>query len=189
MARFISPDAHIHHVRFFEAKHGEEPVTGISAALAGQLVLTSLHSSNAAGTIERLAELGMKRHAVATGLSGVLAQRLVRRLCTFCRRPSSLSHFEAQVLGVPLMSRVYDAGGCSRCGESGYVGRIAIFELMTVSDAIRSAIVESASPVRMAELARNCGFEPMVFDGARRALAGETSVAELRRVLSLDAVQ
>lgn len=168
-----------------EMRDAETASVAISAALSGQLVVTSLHSSDAPRTIERLIELGLKRHAIAAGLSGVVAQRLVRQLCVTCRRRTTLGVEDAQLLGLPAGTYVYEAVGCETCGRSGYRGRTGIFEFFLVTNAIRNEIVAHGSPVKIMELAREVGYEPMLEDGVRRVLEGETSVEELRRVLSL----
>jgi len=180
---FVRQDPNV--VMVGEMRDDETAGVAMSLALAGQLVVTSLHSNDAPRTIDRLIELGLKRHAIASGLSGVLAQRLVRKLCTDCRRRSTLSVDDASLLGIAQQSVVFEASGCRICDDTGYVGRTGIFEFMPVTSAVRDAIAEGSSSVIIAERARAAGFTTMVADGAARVAAGETSVSELRRVLSL----
>jgi type II secretory ATPase GspE/PulE/Tfp pilus assembly ATPase PilB-like protein len=142
----------------------------ISAALSGQLVLTTLHSNDAPRSVDRLVELGLDRHAIGAAVFGILSQRLVRRLCQECRT------FDRG-------SRSYTAGGCHACGRSGYCGRIGLFELLEVDDEIRDALTAGASVVAIRKLAARNGYEPLATDGTAKVAAGETSTDELRRVL------
>jgi type II secretory ATPase GspE/PulE/Tfp pilus assembly ATPase PilB-like protein len=142
----------------------------ISAALSGQLVLTTLHSNDAPRSIDRLLELGLDRHAIGAALFGILSQRLVRRLCPNCRA------FDSN-LGS------YVAVGCAMCGRGGYCGRTGLFELLEVDDEIREAITSGASVVTIRKLAARTGYEPLATDGSAKITSGETSLEELRRVL------
>lgn len=157
-----------------EMRDSETASVAMSAALSGQLVVTSLHANDAPRTVERLVELGLARHALAAGLTGVLAQRLVRELCSSCRQRRA--------------DGSYDATGCDGCGGSGYRGRTAICEYFPVTADVRTAIAAGASSVELAELGRAAGYEPMIDDGLRRIDRGETSLYELRRVLALEHV-
>lgn len=168
---FLRQDPNV--IMIGEMRDEETARVAVSAALSGQLVLTTLHASDAPRTLERLEELGMQRHAIAAGLSGVLAQRLVRRLCATCRRRSTGP------------DGFFEATGCPQCSGTGYNGRMAIFELIEITDAIRSAIAHGATSVTVADLAREeSGFQSMMETGMRLLQRGETSAAELRRVLS-----
>ncbi|HEY1727535.1 MAG TPA: GspE/PulE family protein [Candidatus Baltobacteraceae bacterium] len=142
----------------------------ISAALSGQLVLTTLHSNDAPRSIDRLVELGVDRHAIGAAVFGILSQRLVRRLCHECRTFDS-------------SSRSYTASGCGACARSGYCGRVGLFELLEVDDEMREAVTTGASVVAIRRLAARSGYEPLATDGAAKVASGETSNDELRRVL------
>jgi general secretion pathway protein E len=154
-----------------EMRDEETAAVAASASLSGQLVLTTLHSSDAPKAIERLVELGVSRHTIAAGVTAIIAQRLVRRLCSSCRTP-----FEGG----------YRANGCAACGGFGYSGRVALFECIFVDDAMRRLIAEGGSSVALADLARERGYEPMIVDGMRRIASGDTTFDELRRVLVVD---
>lgn len=142
----------------------------ISAALSGQLLLTTLHSNDAPRSIQRLIELGLDRHAIGAALFGVLSQRLVRKLCTRCRRRDANVHS-------------YVSSGCASCNQSGYSGRIGLFELLEIDDEIRDAITSGASIVTVRKLGVRTGYEPLHVDGCAKVTSGETSREELRRVL------
>jgi len=168
-----------------EMRDPETASVAVSAALSGQLVLTTLHASDAPRAIDRLVELGLKRHALASALSAVVAQRLVRRLCPHCAKPAKLSRAEAEMLALPCGSSVREAVGCLMCEGTGYRGRTAIFEMLRVRSEISEAIACATPAASILGLASRDGFESMACDGISRVLAGETSVSELRRILAL----
>lgn len=167
-----------------EMRDCETASVAVSAALSGQLVLTTLHSKDAVTTVDRLLELGVERHAIASGLTGVVAQRLVRKLCVACREPRTIERKHAEHFGLQGASEIFEARGCPTCSHTGYRGRTAIFELMCVDDAIRDAIARGASAVSIAAHARAAGYAPMVTDGIEKVLAGTTSIDEVQRVLA-----
>jgi type II secretory ATPase GspE/PulE/Tfp pilus assembly ATPase PilB-like protein len=168
-----------------EMRDSETAGVAISASLSGQLVMTTLHASDAAQAVERLSELGMRRQAIAAGLSGIVAQRLIRELCSACRYPVSLEEGMREALGLSAPSTVFEAEGCQRCSGTGYAGRTGLFEYVPVTSDLREAIARDASSVVIASIAATHGYEPMVHDGVRRVLRGETTVAELCRVLAV----
>jgi type IV pilus assembly protein PilB len=170
-----------------EMRDPETARVAMSAALSGQLVMTTLHASDATSALERLVELGLERHSIAAGLSGVMAQRLVRRLCVACRVSRTLPASEASVLGIRSHIAVYDAVGCAQCNGTGYRGRTGIFELLPISTELRSAIITGESPALVAGIGHRENYRPMLDDGVRRLVAGDTSIAELHRVLSIGA--
>lgn len=168
-----------------EIRDEETAAVAASAALSGQLVLATLHSNDAPKAIERLMELGVARHTIAAGLSAVVAQRLVRRLCEVCRLPYQMSPQLAREFSIEDGSTVYRAVGCDACMGAGYVGRVAVFESLFIDDELRRLIAHGASSVAIADRACESGYEPMIVDGTRRALGGETTLDELRRVMAL----
>jgi type II secretory ATPase GspE/PulE/Tfp pilus assembly ATPase PilB-like protein len=166
----------------------DEETAGVaaSASLSGQLVFTTLHSNDAPKAIDRLIELGVARHTIAAGVSAIVAQRLVRRLCESCRTPFEVNGALAREFAMQDGLRAYRANGCRACGGAGYAGRIAIFECVFIDDAMRRCIAEGKPSVALADLARESGYEPMLADGIRRVISGETTFEELRRVLIVD---
>lgn len=168
-----------------EMRDAETASVAASASLSGQLVLTTLHSSSAPGALDRLLELGVSRQTIAAGLSAILSQRLVRRLCRHCAQAERISPELAREFGVPEGAAAYRASGCSACAGTGYSGRIGIFEIVFVNDEIRRAVAEGASSLTIAQLALREGYEPMIAQGIRRVLRGETTLEELRRVLAV----
>lgn len=169
-----------------EMRDAETAAVAASASLSGQLVFTTLHSNDAPKAIDRLVELGVARHTISAGLSAIVAQRLVRRLCEQCRTPFEVSGSLAREFAMQPGLRAYRANGCRACSGAGYAGRLAIFECVFIDDAMRRCVAEGKSSVVFADLARENGYEPMLADGMRRVLRGETTFEELRRVLVIE---
>ncbi|HEX3464834.1 MAG TPA: GspE/PulE family protein [Candidatus Elarobacter sp.] len=165
-----------------EMRDGETAAVAVSAALAGQLVFTTLHANDAPRTIDRLVELGVARHSLAAALTAVLAQRLVRTLCERCRVRESIPAPLRDALGTPH-DAWFVAGGCRACAGTGYLGRTGVYELMEIDDAARDAIATGASSVQTAQLAARAGYRPMHEDALAKVLAGVTSFEELTRVV------
>jgi len=171
-----------------EIRDRETAELAVQAALTGHLVLSTLHTNDAPGTVARLLDMGIEPILLASALSGVLAQRLVRLLCPHCRLPYFLPH-ELRVAdgwtverGKPLYRPPTHADQpCPHC-RMGYAGRTVISELMVVDDAIRSLILQRADTAAIREAAVAGGMRPMREDGLRRVLAGETSLEEVLRV-------
>ena len=177
---FMRQDPNV--VMIGEMRDGETASVAVSAALAGQIVFTTLHANDAPRTIDRLVELGVARHSLAAALTAVVAQRLVRTLCEQCRVREAIP---PQLQSGPGAARDewYVAAGCRACAGSGYIGRTGVYELMEVDDATRDAIATGASSVQIAQLAARCGYRPMRDDALAKVFAGVTSFDELTRVV------
>ncbi len=169
-----------------EMRDQETAAAAASASLSGQLVLTTLHSNDAPSAIERLMELGVARRTISAGLSAVVAQRLVRALCTVCRAETALDARGASEFNILEGTAIFKSVGCSECAQTGYRGRVALFEMLFIDDAIREAISREATAVVIRAVARQRGFRPMFGHGLHRAMAGETTLEELRRVLAAE---
>ncbi|MEO7040562.1 MAG: GspE/PulE family protein, partial [Candidatus Elarobacter sp.] len=165
-----------------EMRDVETALVAVSAALAGQIVFTTLHANDAPRTIDRLIELGVARHSLAAALSIVLAQRLVRVLCEQCRARASIPVALRRDLRTQQDSWFIPTG-CRACAGSGYLGRIGVYELMVVDDGVRDAIATGASSVQVAQLAARSGYQPMLEQGIAHVFDGVTSFAEVTRVL------
>jgi general secretion pathway protein E len=169
-----------------EIRDLETAQIAVQASLTGHLVLSTLHTNTAAGAVTRLRDMGIEPFLLASSLIGVIAQRLVRRLCVQCRRPYTASAAEAELLGVdagrPPM--LHAPVGCTHCHGSGYRGRSGIYDLVVVDDATRGLIHDGASEAALEAEARR--RTPSLFDdGRHRVLAGDTSLDELLRVTQL----
>lgn len=155
----------------------------VQASLTGHLVLATLHTNDSVGAITRLIDMGVEPFLLSSSLLGVLAQRLVRRLCPDCKKPVSPSATEREILPPELHDRpVYTAVGCSACNGTGYRGRSGIHELFTVDDEIRRIIHEGASERMMRAHATRHGMLSLRDDGLRWVTQGETTVEEVLRV-------
>lgn len=165
-----------------EMRDGETASVAVSAALAGQIVFTTLHANDAPRAIDRLIELGVARHALAAALTAVVAQRLVRALCEQCRVREAIPARMRTMLAAE-QDAWYVAGSCRACAGSGYLGRTGVYELMEVDDAVRDAIATGASSVQVAQAAARAGYRPMRDDAVAKVLAGVTAFDELVRVV------
>jgi type IV pilus assembly protein PilB len=168
-----------------EIRDQETAQIAIEAALTGHLVLSTLHTNDAPGAIARLIEMGVEPFLVASAVSCVLAQRLARRLCEYCRRPVTIDGDTVRANGYACddaQLEVYEPVGCTRCGGSGYKGRIGLYEVMPVTDEIRSLAVKRASADAIAEAADRAGMRRLRAEGLEKVRAGLTSFAELGRV-------
>ena len=167
-----------------EIRDQETAKIAIEAALTGHLVLSTLHTNDAPTAITRLIEMGIEPFLVASAVDCVVAQRLARTLCRHCKRRTIIP---AQVLqDHGFRSHVdieaYEPVGCSRCGGSGYKGRIGLYEVMTVSDEMRRLTIERAPADRIAEVAMRDGMRRLRDDGLEKVKQGLTSIAEVARV-------
>ena len=172
-----------------EMRDPETAEVAVQAAMTGHVVFSTLHTNDAIGAIPRLTDLGVAPYLIAATLEGVLAQRLVRRICDACRTPDHPDAAQVAVLasaaGVPTSSTTvtYTRGaGCSACRDTGYHGRLGVFELFVLSDAIKHAIASGASRAELAELARGESMRSLLADGWEKVVAGETTVEEVWRV-------
>lgn len=165
-----------------EIRDEETARIAIQAAMTGHLVLTSLHTHNAASSIERLKDMGVEPSLLAAAVNCIVAQRLARRLCVECRRPYTPSDFDLAELGIPegQSPELYEPGGCARCARTGYRGRVAIYEIMPVHGRLRGLVRASTDEIFAAAVQE--GMRTMKQDGLRLALEGVTSLSEVRRV-------
>jgi general secretion pathway protein E len=167
-----------------EIRDLETAEIAIQASLTGHLVLSTLHTNDAASAVTRLVDMGVEPFLVGSSLAAALAQRLVRVLCTHCREAYEAGDEELREIGVRPPGRpvrVYRARGCPVCNQTGYRGRIGIFELMMVDDDIRALVSKSVDSKTIKQQAVSKGMGTLRADGARKALRGVTSVAEVIR--------
>ena len=168
-----------------EIRDLETAQIAVQASLTGHLVLATLHTNDAASAMTRLADMGVEPYLLASSLLGVLAQRLVRTLCTACRTPAAATTGEAELLaeiGLPSNMPLYAPAGCSECRDTGYRGRSGVYELIVVDDALRRLIHERAPEHALKAAAALAGTTSLRRDGARWLADGTTSLAELVRV-------
>lgn len=167
-----------------EIRDKETAEIAINASLTGHLVLSTLHTNDAAGATMRLIDMGVEPFLVASSLLGVIAQRLIRKICQHCKEPYTPSEFEMHELGLsqlPADAQICKASGCSLCSQSGYSGRTVIHELLIIDDSIRSLIVRNADSGTIKKAALQQGMVTLREDGISKVLQGITSIDELMR--------
>ena len=150
----------------------------IRAALTGHLVLSTLHTNDAPSALTRLVEMGVPPFLVSAALSGVIAQRLVRRLCIYCKKEYELPRYTCDSLGLPHGTHVWKAVGCNECRQ-GYRGRIGIYEIMPVDDDMRRMILEGENSLRIRAAAIDKGMKTLRQSGINNVLAGLSTLEEV----------
>jgi type IV pilus assembly protein PilB len=167
-----------------EIRDRETAQIAIEAALTGHLVLSTLHTNDAPTTVTRLTEMGIEPFLVASAIDTVVAQRLARTLCTSCKQrtiiPVDTLRRSGFHIGVDL--EAYEPVGCGRCGNTGYKGRIGLYEVMPITDEIRALILERRSADEIADIACREGMRRLRDDGLEKVKLGLTSIAEVTRV-------
>ncbi|MHC5082693.1 MAG: type II secretion system ATPase GspE [Planctomycetota bacterium] len=173
-----------------EVRDNETAAMAIQSSLTGHLVFSTLHTNDAAGAISRLLDFGVEPYLVSSSLVCVLAQRLVRRICSDCKTAYDPPGHELRDLGImdEKAGPFYVGAGCAKCYETGYRGRTGIYELMTLNDSVRDLIYERQSAGAIKKKALADGMQTLRMDGARKVLEGETTIAEVLRVTQSDSV-
>jgi type IV pilus assembly protein PilB len=161
-----------------------------NASLTGHLVFSTLHTNDAPSAIARLVDIGVQPFLVASSIRAIMAQRLVRRLCTHCKHPAELSETEMRALRIEPSetkdSQVMKAPGCERCRHTGYRGRMGIFEIFIIDDETRHMINKRSSTFVLRQRARELGMRTLREDGVRKVLSGLTSADEVISVTIAD---
>jgi type IV pilus assembly protein PilB len=171
-----------------EIRDLETAEIAIHAALTGHLVLSSLHTNDAAGAASRLIDMGVEPFLIASSVSGIVAQRLVRMICEHCKKPFKAPAQLLSGLGINAASATFYRGeGCAACKNTGYRGRIGLFELMEVTEAIRGLIVSKASSAAIKAEAAKSGSRTLRQEGLFKAAAGITTIEEVLRVTMAEA--
>ncbi len=162
-----------------EIRDAETAGVAIRAALTGQLVFSTIHTNDAPGTVTRLIDMGIEPFLVASGLEGVVAQRLVRRICPKCKVPYDPPAKMLEEFELPPGTKCYKGKGCENCRNTGYRGRIGIFEVMKLNDRIRELVVTRPPTSAIRALAREFGMKTLWEDGMRKVLNGVTTIEEV----------
>jgi type IV pilus assembly protein PilB len=168
-----------------EIRDGETAQIAVQAAITGHLVVSTLHTNSAASTVTRIIDMGIEPYVAGDALVGVIAQRLVRRLCNNCKAPRLADDDEKKVLGVKDMDDdiiVYEPVGCPLCGETGYAGRIGVYEMMPVSRELQAIIAKGATADVIEKQALEEGMLTLKMGAAKHVLAGITSLAEMKKI-------
>lgn len=173
-----------------EIRDGETAGIAVQAANTGHLVFSTLHTNDSAGAITRLINLGVEPYLVASAVIAVIAQRLVRLICPYCKEPFEPTDAQIKDLGVPRSKlheeRLWRGKGCEHCLGRGLFDRTAIYEIFVIDEPARDQIIErtSASVIKQAAVSR--GLQTLRMDGAKKVTAGKTTIEEVFRVTQLD---
>ncbi|OYP34433.1 GspE/PulE family protein [Rhodopirellula sp. MGV] len=175
-----------------EIRDHETATTAVQAALTGHLLISTLHTNDAVGTVARLSDLGLDHFKIAGSLVASIAQRLLRRLCDHCKRPTSINRnllrtiYQGQIVPPEFANheRYFEPGGCERCGGTGYSGRIPIFEIMVVDSKLEQAIESGLPASQLRKIACEGGMIELATMGLRQAVLGTTSIDEVYFKLS-----
>lgn len=173
-----------------EMRDSETAQISIQASLTGHLVLSTIHTNEAAATVIRLIDMGIEPYLVTSTITAVLAQRLVRKICRSCKASYAISRdellklgFSSQLLDTGFSGELWKGDGCPRCLQTGYQGRIGVFELLLMNDEIRKRVNKSADASEVKKAAMATGMKGMQYDVCRKVLEGQTTVAEMLRVV------
>jgi general secretion pathway protein E len=176
-----------------EVRDIETARMAIQSSLTGHLVFSTLHTNDSAGAVSRLLDLGVEPYLVSSSLIAIMAQRLVRKVCPDCRQENEPTSRELRELGLGDVDAVaqnghkfYIGAGCDKCFDTGYRGRTGIYELMMINEEVQDLIYKRESAGTIKKLALNAGLQTLRMDGARKVLAGITTIAEVLRVTQAD---
>jgi type IV pilus assembly protein PilB len=167
-----------------EIRDQETARIAVQASLTGHLVLSTLHTNDAPASITRLINIGVEPYLISAAVNGILAQRLVRRICSACKRPHQPSDETQRVLdraGFPG-GELFQGAGCDKCRQTGYAGRLGIYELLKMSDALRDLVTSNPDVNALRRSCREAGLVTLRQDGWRKVKAGVTTVDEVLRV-------
>ncbi|NOZ24685.1 MAG: Flp pilus assembly complex ATPase component, partial [Nitrospirae bacterium] len=162
-----------------EIRDYETADVAFKAALTGHMVLTTLHTNNSVASVTRLIDMGVKPYLIASALEGILAQRLVRKVCRYCRQESPPELELMKLLKIPpgaLGDRTYKGTGCERCNHTGYLGRTGIFEVFIMNDDFRHFISSTYKEAELLNMARSTGMKTLIEDGIDKVRQGETTL-------------
>lgn len=169
-----------------EIRDGETAGIAVQAAITGHLVVSTLHTNSAASTITRLIDMGIESYIAGDAVVGVIAQRLVRRLCTTCKQPRLVEDEERAQLGIPADEEdviIYEPQGCPLCNDTGYAGRIGVYEMMPVSRELQAVIASGATADVIEKQALKEGMLTLKMGAAKHVLDGITSIAEMNKIV------
>ena len=169
-----------------EIRDGETASIAVQAAITGHLVVSTLHTNSAASTVTRIIDMGIEPYVAGDALVGVIAQRLVRRLCTSCKQPRLAEPEEKKILGVDDEDEdviIYEPAGCTLCGDTGYAGRIGVYEMMPVSKELQAVIAKGSTADVIEKQALSEGMITLKMGAAKHVLNGITSMMEMKKIV------
>ena len=170
-----------------ETRDKETAEMAVKASLTGHFVLSTIHTNDASSAPNRLIDMGVQPFMLASSLSGVLAQRLIRTLCEDCKQPHDVTPFELQSLGlksIPDDVQIYEAKGCGKCNSTGYSGMTVVTELLMITDEIKSLIISQSDSGAVKRLAQSQGMKTLREDAIEKVFMGITDINEMNRAIN-----
>lgn len=171
-----------------EIRDDETARIAVRASITGHLVLSTIHTNNSLNTIERLTDMSVERYLLGAALTGIISQKLARRLCKHCRTSRTATDYEQKVFKEALnidVKEIYEPHGCEYCHQ-GYAGRIAIHEVLLINQEIRDAIIRNADKPELRKLVYKSGTITMLQDGLAKVVSGETTFEEILKLIDLE---
>ena len=171
-----------------EIRDDETARIAVRASITGHLVLSTIHTNSALNTIERLTDMNIERYLLGTALTGIISQKLTKRLCPYCRGTRPTTPYEKKVFKNSLnldINEIYEARGCDKCHE-GYKGRMAIHEVLLLNQEIRDAITNNMKKEDLRDLVYGSGTITMLQDGLTKVINGDTTFEELMKAIDVD---
>lgn len=167
-----------------EIRDNETAEIAVKASITGHLVVSTLHTNSSASTITRLEDMGIEPYLIADSVVGVIAQRLVRRLCPKCKRSRLAEATDLEALGMRPGEEavIYEPGGCHMCNNTGYYGRIGVYEIMEVTPKLKEVIAKKGNADEINKVALSQGMKTLRMSAAKYVLTGVTSISELKRI-------
>ena len=167
-----------------EIRDTETAQIAVRASITGHVVLSTLHTNDTASTVTRLIDMGIEPYILSSSLVGIISQRLVKKLCSSCKKSHITTESEMEILGIEQPIEIYEKNGCSACGHTGYSGRTGIYEMMIINKEVREYISDNASvdTIREAAFAENSGMKTLDISCKELIINGKTTMDELIRV-------
>lgn len=167
-----------------EIRDNETAEIAVKASITGHLVVSTLHTNSSASTITRLEDMGIEPYLIADSVVGVIAQRLVRRLCPKCKRSRIADAVDLETLGMPQGQEavIYEPGGCHMCNNTGYYGRIGVYEIMEITPKLREIISKNGNADEINKVAMAQGMKTLRVAASKYVLSGVTSISEMKRI-------
>lgn len=167
-----------------EIRDSETAEIAIRASITGHLVVSTLHTNSAASTISRLVDMGIEPYLIADAVSGVIAQRLVRKLCPSCKKKRYADNTEKVLLGIDVNTEliVYEPSGCPYCNQKGFFGRIGVYEIMPITQSLKDSISKNETADKISDLALQEGMSTLRMSAVKYVLEGITTISEMKKI-------
>lgn len=167
-----------------EIRDQETASIAVQASITGHMVVSTLHTNSSASTVTRLADMGIEPYLIADSVVGIIAQRLVRRLCPNCKKPRMATEEEKELMGCDPAKdvEIFEPGGCIQCDQMGYKGRIGVYEILQMSPSLKRIISRGGDADEIKDQAMKEGMHTLKMSAAEYVLTGVTSIHEMMKV-------